>query len=906
MCWPSRDRLVPARPRADALPNRRQRRPRRGRQQIVLPGGAEHWVSADGDFNIAYAITPARFLFERAQRQLVELPALWTSFPHTADRDATLSAITSIVTDHALPAPHLVVRGQGRVVVLWHIRPLHYPAALKADATEQDKLEHQRQTFAFRRCLTDWRRAAVKLRLAFAPLGAIPHTPATVDEQLLEHIPFPLANNHPARAAAALDDEAPDVWLEAEAETNASPLTIADISRPLAKFDAAMWACFKEARPRRGGRTVWMQTEATQQALQTTTTGDRHRAALTIVCACVWDGLEREAADQILRTWAATCVDDGRFPYRRQSGDELDHLLSWGYAKLSPGGPTPRLGAGEERGRPRRPLEAAAAALLTLIAAQAGPDGVLAGSQRELRAEAALANLQAEGAAVAKPISRSTFRRALAALVGLGLVEADVERAGRATCTRLSLVKPSEPPEAGQGTARKTEQAVPAGSGSSQSQKGESLWAPPLPAGPTGGGLGDASPRGRGVRGEGRKRRRQPRAAPLPAIRQDHPPSAGDQPQENDPGNKPAAAPDAADAPVEPAALPPAPSRRGRKRPPRALPLPFADKPEKPARQRRARRRRKDDLPLISEGLLDRVGPLLIDGTVAPHRVAAGLPHVLSPDELTRVLTTARAALLAQPRSRQAEHFERVIVAKAQKILRLEAFAAVAKQTAAAKAARPRPSEEKHQTQTNTTPPSLMQTVLNRPLHVVAVKERARRLAEHELSVIVLAPKSKVPRKDSSWTDAQLSRPRVPALWRDIDEARTGDDDPNLAIICGAVSGIVVCDLDDEAAVAWAREHLPETSWRTKTSRGEHWFYQHPGGAWAAPATLPYKGQLQGDGRYVVAPGSVHPDTGIVYEAQGNWDAPRFTLPVFQTAWLAPASIEELRQLRARIRTSDD
>ena len=59
----------------------------------------------------------------------------------------------------------------------------------------------------------------------------------------------------------------------------------------------------------------------------------------------------------------------------------------------------------------------------------------------------------------------------------------------------------------------------------------------------------------------------------------------------------------------------------------------------------------------------------------------------------------------------------------------------------------------------------------------------------------------------------------------------------SFAILCGPVSGIVVADLDDETDVAWAKKHLPETPWRTKTARGEHWLYRHP--AAALPASPP-------------------------------------------------------------------
>jgi hypothetical protein len=333
--------------RADAVPGRPIRLPRRGRQRLSWPGGYEGWVAEDSDLEAAWGITPARFLFERALPQLVELPALWTSIP-LSDRDVeeVLPAIESIVTDHALPEPHLVVSDRDRVVVLWHIRPLHYPAALKADATDEEKALHDRQTHAFRRCLRDWKRAAVKLRLAFAGAGALPHTPATVEQQLLEFIPFPLEPDHPARLVTDLDADPPRVWRSADH----GPVLIKDVSMALSAFDQGMWATFKEARPRRGRATAWMQSEATLAALATTEAGDRHKAALTIVCACVWDGLPEDEALRILREWAARCSHDGTFPWRRHHGDELELLVAWAYKRLSPGGPTPRDPTGGDGG----------------------------------------------------------------------------------------------------------------------------------------------------------------------------------------------------------------------------------------------------------------------------------------------------------------------------------------------------------------------------------------------------------------------------------------------------------------------------------------------------------------------------------------------------------------------------
>jgi hypothetical protein len=100
------------------------------------------------------------------------------------------------------------------------------------------------------------------------------------------------------------------------------------------------------------------------------------------------------------------------------------------------------------------------------------------------------------------------------------------------------------------------------------------------------------------------------------------------------------------------------------------------------------------------------------------------------------------------------------------------------------------------------------------------------------------------------------------------------------------------------------QKHLPETPWRTKTGRGEHWFYRLPDG-WAPPTgPLPYKGQLQAAGRYVVAPGSIHPDTGRAYEAHGDWTRAKVELPTFRNDWLLDRAAQ--RKARLTILKSDD
>jgi len=135
------------------------------------------------------------------------------------------------------------------------------------------------------------------------------------------------------------------------------------------------------------------------------------------------------------------------------------------------------------------------------------------------------------------------------------------------------------------------------------------------------------------------------------------------------------------------------------------------------------------------------------------------------------------------------------------------------------------------------------------------------------------------------------------AAWKAFQEAPPGDANliewfasgrrRNIGIVTGKVSGIVVVDCDSAAAEAWADVNLPTTPMMTRTSRGTHRFYRHPGG-WISNNVK--VGQLaldvRGDGGYVVAPTSMH-HTGVEYERLGSWPAIE-ELPVFDPAWIQP------------------
>jgi hypothetical protein len=157
---------------------------------------------------------------------------------------------------------------------------------------------------------------------------------------------------------------------------------------------------------------------------------------------------------------------------------------------------------------------------------------------------------------------------------------------------------------------------------------------------------------------------------------------------------------------------------------------------------------------------------------------------------------------------------------------------------------------------------------------------------DHPAETIQTDPKKigKVP--IVAWTPFQTTQPTDGQLqeWFGNSHRR------NIGIVTGAISNLVVIDCDSPEAVAWADRNLPSTPWRSRTSKGEHRGYRHPGihiqnkvGITTGDRAI--KIDVRGDGGYAVAPGSEH-QSGARYEWVGeppSMDA----LPVFDPAWLA-------------------
>jgi len=125
-------------------------------------------------------------------------------------------------------------------------------------------------------------------------------------------------------------------------------------------------------------------------------------------------------------------------------------------------------------------------------------------------------------------------------------------------------------------------------------------------------------------------------------------------------------------------------------------------------------------------------------------------------------------------------------------------------------------------------------------------------------SVIPLLPRSKKPAIPwEAYQREHASEEQIRRWWQD-------NPAYNVGVVTGAVSGLVVLDLDGPEGSESAKKFgLSETPVAT-TGRGQHWYYRHPGGKLRNAIKLLPGVDLKADGGYVVAPPSIHP-SGVQY-----------------------------------------
>ena len=113
--------------------------------------------------------------------------------------------------------------------------------------------------------------------------------------------------------------------------------------------------------------------------------------------------------------------------------------------------------------------------------------------------------------------------------------------------------------------------------------------------------------------------------------------------------------------------------------------------------------------------------------------------------------------------------------------------------------------------------------------------------------------------------------------------------DRNVGIVTGAASGIVVVDVDKPELID-TLGLLPSTP-TVRTGKGLHLYFKHPGRPVANKVGLLSGVDLRGDGGYVVAPPSIHPN-GASYEWNVGLDVPFAELPASVLEYETPRELK--------------
>jgi len=127
-------------------------------------------------------------------------------------------------------------------------------------------------------------------------------------------------------------------------------------------------------------------------------------------------------------------------------------------------------------------------------------------------------------------------------------------------------------------------------------------------------------------------------------------------------------------------------------------------------------------------------------------------------------------------------------------------------------------------------------------------------------SVIPVTANSKKPAIE--WKEYQQRKPTEEELKKWFLE-----NDYNIGIVTGAISGIAVVDLDSKEAIEFSKKNnFPKTPY-VKTGKGYHLYFKYQNGVRNFQKRPDLKDiDLRADGGYVIAPPSIHPKTKKPYE----------------------------------------
>ncbi len=167
--------------------------------------------------------------------------------------------------------------------------------------------------------------------------------------------------------------------------------------------------------------------------------------------------------------------------------------------------------------------------------------------------------------------------------------------------------------------------------------------------------------------------------------------------------------------------------------------------------------------------------------------------------------------------------------------------------------------------------------------------------ARHELHVHALQPRGKVPATPHGCLDATTDPVAIEAMW--------SNPQFNIGIATGPRSGVLGLDIDGEKGEATLaeleRKHGPlPVGAQVRTARGRHLYFRHPDQSIRNSAGKLGPGlDVRGEGGYLVAPPSIHPDGSRYIWAQGPGCDPACPPPL--PAWLLDLLTIEPREVRA-------
>ncbi len=154
------------------------------------------------------------------------------------------------------------------------------------------------------------------------------------------------------------------------------------------------------------------------------------------------------------------------------------------------------------------------------------------------------------------------------------------------------------------------------------------------------------------------------------------------------------------------------------------------------------------------------------------------------------------------------------------------------------------------------------------------------------ISVIPLRPKDKIP-SIPSWKEYQTRLPTV----EEVTSWWTKEPQSNIGVVTGAVSHLAIIDLDGPEGIEYGRSLGLVSPATARTGNGAQLYYRHPGEN-VCNAVKKYPGvDVRGDGGYVVAPPSIHPNGKTYVWSMAPLSQPS-SLPIFPQALFAQPSTE--------------